>query len=134
MLNGARHIADATGEEILKRDFKRIGLLGTKYTMEQDFYKGRLKEKYALDVIVPEQAEIELVNKIIFEELEFGEIKSESKDNYLKIMNNLIEKGAEGIILGCTEIGLLIKQQDTSIPLFDTTYIHAKKAVENSFK
>lgn len=127
------HIADATGEEIIKRDFKRIGLLGTKYTMEQDFYKGRLKEKYALDVIVPEQAEIELVNKIIFEELVFGEIKSESKDNYLKIMNNLIEKGAEGIILGCTEIGLLIKQQDTSIPLFDTTYIHAKKAVENSF-
>ncbi len=124
------HIAEATAEKIIEKGIKTIGLLGTKYTMEQDFYKGRLVGKYGLNVIVPEKEEIEIINRIIFDELVLGIIKEESKNEYKAIMEKLVEKGAEGIILGCTEIGLLIKQKDTTIPLFDTTYIHALKAVE----
>jgi len=124
------HIADATADKIVAAGIKKIGLLGTKYTMEQDFYKGRLIDKFGLDVIVPEKADIEVINGIIFEELVLGIIKEESKLKYIKIMDKLIKKGAEGIILGCTEIGLLIKAGDASVPLFDTTYIHAEKAVQ----
>lgn len=124
------HIADATAEKILARGIKRIGLLGTKYTMEQDFYKGRLIEKYGLEVLVPEKQDIETINRIIFEELVLGIINEESKKEYIIIMEKLMNQGVEGIILGCTEIGLLIKDGDAPIPLFDTTFIHAEKAVE----
>ncbi len=126
------HIADATAEKIKDRRIRRIGLLGTKYTMEQEFYKGRLIENYGLEVLTPDKEDIELVNRIIFEELVLGVMKEESKKEYLRIMNQLVSNGAEGIILGCTEIGLLVKQKDTEIPLFDTTYIHAEMAVEKA--
>lgn len=123
------HIIDATAQEILKNNIKCIGLLGTKYTMEQDFYKSRL-EKYELTVVIPKQEDRTIVNNIIFNELCMGKIFDESKEKYIKIINDMISRGAEGIILGCTEIPLLIKKEDTKIPLFDTGVIHAKKAVE----
>jgi len=128
------HIGDATAEKILEQGIQSVGLLGTKYTMEQDFYKGRLKEKFGLEVVVPNKEEIDIINRIIFEELVLGVIKEESKQEYIKIMGKLIENGAEGIILGCTEIGLLIKEGDAPVPLFDTTFIHAKYAVELALK
>lgn len=128
------HIADATAEKIKEAGIKKIGLLGTKYTMEQDFYKGRITDKYGIEVLTPNENDVEMVNEIIFKELVFGEIKEDSKKEYLRVMNDLIDSGAEGIILGCTEIGLLIKEEDTDIPLFDTAYIHALKAVEYALK
>ncbi|OEG00157.1 aspartate racemase [Vulcanibacillus modesticaldus] len=123
------HIADATAEVIISQGIKRVGLLGTKYTLEENFYKQRLIENYALEVVIPKKPDIELINRIIFEELVFGKINAESKNHFLRIMYELVNKGAEGIILGCTEIGLLIKQEDISTPLFDTTYLHALKAI-----
>lgn len=128
------HIADATAEKIINQGIKKVGLLGTKYTMEQDFYKGRLIDKFGLEVIVPDKQEIAIINRVIFEELVLGVIKEESKQNYIKIMDKLIDEGAEGIILGCTEIGLLIKEGDSTVSIFDTTYIHAEKAVEAALK
>jgi aspartate racemase len=124
------HIADVTAEAIQKRGFKKVALLGTKFTMEQDFLKGRLQEKHAIEAIIPDENQREIVHKIIYEELVKGIITEESKKNYLLIINDLIEKGAEGIILGCTEIGLLITNEHTEAVLFDTTEIHAIKAVE----
>ena len=121
------HIADMTALELKKADIHRVGLLGTKYTMTQDFYKDVLIAK-GIDVLVPDQKDIEVVNDVIYNELCLGIIKDISKEKYLKIIDKLVQKGAEGIILGCTEIGLLIKQGDTDIPLFDTTLIHAQKA------
>ncbi len=121
------HIADMTALELKKADIHRVGLLGTKYTMTQDFYKDVLIAK-GIDVLVPDQEDIEVVNDVIYNELCLGIIKDISKEKYLKIIDKLVQKGAEGIILGCTEIGLLIKQGDTDIPLFDTTLIHAQKA------
>lgn len=124
------HIADSTAEKIKEMNLYKVGLLGTKYTMEQDFYKGRLKNKYDIEVIIPESEEnIEMVNDVIFKELCLGEIKESSKMSYLKVIDNLKKRGAEGIILGCTEIPLLIKQKDIEIPLFDTMTIHAESAV-----
>jgi len=128
------HIADAAAISIKSLDLKKIGLLGTKFTMEQDFYKGRLKEKYNLEVVVPCETDREIVHKIIYNELCLGNIKGESKNEYLRIINNLIRQGAEGVILGCTEIPLLIKQKDVSIPIFDTTTIHAEMAVVEAIK
>lgn len=128
------HIADATGEAIKKTGIKKIGLLGTIYTMEKDFYKERLVKKFDLDVIVPEKSDMIKINEIIFKELVFGKINSESKQLFIKIINDLITKGAQGIILGCTEIPLLIKQEDITVQIFDTTYIHAEKAVEFALK
>jgi len=123
------HIADPTAERIKAAGIKRIGLLGTRYTMEQDFYRGRLTDLHGLDVVVPEAADRQIVNRIIYEELVLGVINPDSKAEYLRVVNNLIAQGAEGVILGCTEIGLLIKQADCPVPAFDTTEIHALAAV-----
>lgn len=123
------HIADATGRQITQQKLKKVGLLGTKFTMEHDFYKEVLQQQHGVEAIVPSEEEREVVHQIIFEELCKGEILPSSKEKYLTIIDKLIAKGAEGIILGCTEIPLLIKQADVSIPIFDTTYIHAKEAV-----
>jgi aspartate racemase len=122
------HIADATAEEIKARGLKKLGLLGTKFTMEQSFYKERLADKHGFEVIVPEENERAVVNHVIYDELCCGQIKPSSKETFCTIMDNLIANGAEGIILGCTEISLLIGQQDVQIPLFDTTKIHAEAA------
>jgi aspartate racemase len=125
------HIADTTAAKIKERGIRSVGLLGTKYTMEQDFYKARL-ESSGINVIVPNDEEREIVNKIIYDELCLGVVQQASRDYYKKVIQGLIESGAEGIILGCTEIGLLIKPEDSDIPIFDTTYIHAREAVNMS--
>lgn len=124
------HIADATAEAIRAKGIKAVALLGTRFTMEEDFYKGRLIRDFNLDVIVPDSDEMEIVHSVIYDELCAGKINPSSKVQYTNIMSRLIEKGAEGIILGCTEIGLLIKEDDCRVPLFDTTKIHAEAAVE----
>ena len=124
------HIADATAEFIKARGLQRVGLLGTRYTMEGDFYRGRLVEKHNLEVIVPESANRETVHRIIYTELVLGRIEPASKVAALCIIASLAEAGAEGIILGCTEIGLLVSQADSRLPLFDTTRIHALAAVQ----
>jgi len=124
------HIADATAEEIKRIGIETIGLLGTSFTMEDEFYTGRLSERYGLNVIVPPKEDRKFVNKVIFEELVLGMVKDESRDEFLRIMGDLQAQGAEGIIEGCTEIVMLVQQVHTDIPLFDTTAIHAHKAVE----
>lgn len=124
------HIVDATAEKIKAQQLRRIGLLGTKFTMEEDFYKGRLINKHGLDVIVPNEQEREIVHRVIYDELCLGEIKPSSRAQYIRIMDNLVGNGAEGIILGCTEIGLLVGGEEGQVPLFDTTRIHAIAAVE----
>ncbi len=128
------HIADATGEAIKTEGLKTVGLLGTKYTMEEDFYKGRLSEKFGLKVIIPDKRDREVVHKVIYDELCLGKISRVSKEKFRKIIARLEKEGARGIILGCTEIPLLIKQDDVKIPVFDTTRIHAKAGVEFAFK
>lgn len=124
------HIADATAKRIQSCGMQKIGLLGTRFTMEQDFYRGRLVNKHGLDVIVPKDNERELVHRVIYEELCLGTINLESKKRYVEIMHRLVESGAEGIILGCTEIELLIHTGDAVVELFPTTRIHAEAAVE----
>jgi len=124
------HIAEATGKEIIKKDFKKIGLLGTNFTMEQDFYKKILKGSFDIDVIIPNEKERRIIHEVIYDELCKGIINEESKSEYIKIIKNLVLSGAEGIVLGCTEIPLLIKQGDVNIPIFDTTTIHSISAVE----
>ena len=124
------HIADATAEIIKDRNLHRVGLLGTRFTMEEDFYRGRLVEKHNLEVIIPEQADREIVHRIIYNELVLGRIEAASKAATLHIIADLEKAGAEGIILGCTEIGLLVSQNDSRLPLFDTTRIHALAAVD----
>ncbi len=123
------HIADATGDALLNKGITQVGLLGTAFTMEKDFYKKRLIDQYGLHVITPDSADRKRVHTIIYDELCSGIIRQSSKETYLSIIDKLVENGAQAIILGCTEIGMLIKQSDTSIPLFDTTLIHAEKAV-----
>lgn len=123
------HIAEATADELERCHIQRVGLLGTKYTMTQAFYKQILMDR-GIDVIIPEGEDIEVVNNVIFQELCAGEIREESRRQFQNIIDKLKEKGAEGVILGCTEIGLLIQQSDSSLPVFDTTRIHAKRAVE----
>lgn len=127
------HIAEATADELIKRGISRVALLGTKYTMTQDFYKDKLL-KAGIDVVIPDSTGIETVNDIIYKELCLGIISEESKKKYLEIISRLAEQGAQGVILGCTEIGLLIQQTDTSLPVFDTTRIHAIKAAELSIE
>jgi len=124
------HIAEVTGEKIIQKGIRKVGLLGTKFTMEQDIYKGILKEKFNIDVVIPDENEREIVHEIIYNELCKGIINEDSKEKYKKIISNLALRGAEGIILGCTEIPLLIKQEDVNIPVFDTTTIHAISAFE----
>lgn len=127
------HIAEATADELIKRGISRVALLGTKYTMTQDFYKDKLL-KEGIDVVIPDSTGIETVNDIIYKELCLGIISEESKKKYLEIIGRLAEQGTQGVILGCTEIGLLIQQTDTSLPVFDTTRIHAIKAAELSIE
>lgn len=127
------HIADATAIALKNANIKKIALLGTKYTMTQDFYKNRLISK-GFSVITPKNEDIEIVNRIIYDELCLGIISEKSKNEYIRIINELKSNGAEGVILGCTEIGLLIKQNNSCIPVFDTTLIHAKTAALNSIK
>ncbi len=128
------HIADAAAEKIQSKGIKRIGLLGTRFTMEQDFYRGRLVDKYGLEVLIPNGDEREIVHRIIYEELCLGIITPASRKQYIKIMNRLVELGAEGIILGCTEIELLIFPGDIPVSLFPTTRIHAEAAVEKAIE
>lgn len=128
------HIADATGDRVAESGLKRVALLGTKFTMEQDFYKGRLAEKYGLDVITPDKHDRQKVHDIIYNELCLGEINDKSRKIYLEIIEKLANDGVEGVILGCTEIPLLVKQEDVELPLFDTTKIHAEAAVEFALK
>ena len=122
------HIADATAERIKGEGMERVGLLGTRFTMEEPFYKGRLEDAYGLDVRVPPDTDRELVHSVIYEELVQGSIREESKAEFQRITEDLERNGAQGVILGCTEIGLLLKQTDVSVPLFDTTLIHAEAA------
>ncbi len=121
------HVAEVTAGELMEQKIDTVALLGTKYTMEQDFYKEKLQNN-GITVMIPEEQDRERINSIIFKELCLGIISDESRQEYLRIIDDLIEKGAEGVILGCTEIGLLINQNDTKALLFDTTYIHAKRA------
>jgi aspartate racemase len=123
------HIADATGRIIAGKGMKKVGLLGTRFTMEEDFYKGRLTEKFGIEVIIPSPEKRDLVHRVIYDELCCGKIKEASKDAYVEVVSNLGRQGAEAVILGCTEISLLIKEQDASLPLLDTTAIHAREAV-----
>ncbi|MBR5267455.1 MAG: aspartate/glutamate racemase family protein [Lachnospiraceae bacterium] len=123
------HIAEATADELKKKEIKKVALLGTKYTMTQDFYRGKLVET-GLEVLIPDEEGVAMINDVIFNELCLGVLKEESKAAFVKEIEKLAEQGAEGVILGCTEIGLLIKQEDVKIPVFDTTMIHATKAAE----
>ncbi|MCD7994841.1 MAG: aspartate/glutamate racemase family protein [Clostridia bacterium] len=123
------HIADATADELQKNQIEKVGLLGTKYTMTQDFYKKKLIDR-GIDVVIPDDTDIDVINDIIFHELCLGKIKEESRIKFQNIIESLKKKGANGVILGCTEIGLLIHQSDSSLPVYDTTLIHAKKAAE----
>lgn len=123
------HIADATADELETSGIHRVGLLGTRYTMTQDFYKQILIGR-GIDVVIPDEPDIGLVNNVIFHELCVGERREESRRQFQRIIAGLKEKGAQGVILGCTEIGMLIQQSDSSLPVFDTTVIHAKRAAE----
>ncbi len=128
------HIADATARQVINAGMKKICLLGTRFTMEENFYKGRLTDKFDLEVIIPGENDRTVIHRVIYDELVLGQIRAESRENYLSIINKMVSSGAEGIILGCTEIGLLVKQEDCPIPLFDTTIIHAQAAVEQALK
>ena len=126
------HIADATAEVLVHKGATTVGLLGTAFTMEQDFYKGRLRQKYGINVIVPSEADRKFVHKVIYQELCLGHTIESSKMEYLRIIDGLSNQGAETVILGCTEIGMLVQQSDTDVELCDTTAIHAAKAVEQA--
>ena len=124
------HIADATAMEIKKKGIGRVALLGTKYTMEEEFYKGRLSAKYGFEVLIPPEEDRNIINQTIYDELCLGKVEGESKKRFVRIIKSLKEQGAQGVILGCTEISLLLKQKDSSLELFDTTAIHAQAAVD----
>jgi len=124
------HIADPTAEAIKAAGLATVGLLGTRFTMEQAFYKDRLRERHGLRVLIPNPSDRDVIHRVIYEELCLGRIVEESRGEYRRIMADLVGQGAEGIVLGCTEISLLVGQQDSSVPLFDTTAIHACKAAE----
>ena len=123
------HIADATAEGVKRRGVGRVALLGTAYTMEQEFYRGRLVNRHGLDVVIPGPADRTVVHSVIYDELCMGTVRDASKTRYLEIIERLVVDGAEGIILGCTEIGLLVGQDDLDVPVFDSTLLHAEKAV-----
>lgn len=124
------HIADATAAQLKADGVERVGLLGTRFTMEQDFYKGRLTEKHGIRVLVPDENAQDVVHRVIYQELCQGEIRDSSREEYVKIIETLSCEGAQAVILGCTEIALLVSQSDTTIPLYDTTAIHATAAVK----
>ena len=123
------HIADSTAERLIENKIEKVGLLGTAFTMEQDFYKARLSERYGLEVIIPDAPQRATVHRIIYDELCLGVTKEHSRDYYSQVIESLAEQGAEAVILGCTEIGLLISQAQSALPLYDTTLIHADAAV-----
>jgi aspartate racemase len=124
------HIADATADRIKSIGLQRVGLLGTRFTMEEDFYRGRLVERHGLQVFIPSEKEREIVHRVIYDELCVGDVRQSSREQYVSIMAHLAGAGAEGIILGCTEISLLVGDDDSPVPIFDTTRIHAVAAVE----
>jgi len=124
------HIADVTAEAVKANGQSRVGLLGTKFTMEQDFYKGRLQEIHGIDVLIPEDKERQVIHDILYNELCLGEIKELSKGKFQSIIQNLVKRGAQGVILGCTEIPLIVRQEDYKIPLYDTTALHSRAAVD----
>lgn len=126
------HIADATAESLVADGITRVGLLGTRFTMEQDFYKQRLSERYGIDVIVPDDTQREHVHRVIFEELCLGRIEAASREAFLAVIDALHARGAQAVILGCTEIAMLIKATDTQVPLYDTTALHAQAAVKRA--
>ncbi len=126
------HIADATAAAIKRRGITTVGLLATRFTMEEDFYKGRLSEAHGIEVLVPDEAGRDEVHRVIYEELCAGRIEPASRARYLEIIEGLVARGAEGIVFGCTEVGLLLKAPDVSVPVFDTTEIHAIAAVERA--
>ena len=128
------HIADVTAEKIIEKGLSKLGLLGTEFTMEEDFYKKRLKKRYNLDVIIPSDIDRKIIDNIIYNELCLGVKKESSKEKFKEVIKKLISDGADGLILGCTEIPLLISQKDVEAPLFDTTTIHSKAAVEFALK
>lgn len=127
------HIAEMTAQALDDKGIQRVGLLGTKYTMQQDFYKSVLQEQ-GIDVLIPEEKQMELVNHVIYDELCKGVISADSKQAFLDIIEGLAQRGAQGIILGCTEIGLLVQQKDSAIPLFDTALIHAERAALDALR
>jgi aspartate racemase len=124
------HIADPTAQEIRAAGLKTVGLLGTRFTMEQDFYRARLEREHGLRVVVPDQAGRELVHRVIYEELCQGSIVDASREGYRQVIGQLVDAGAEAVIFGCTEIGLLVGPADSPVPVFDTTALHARKAAE----
>lgn len=124
------HIADATGRAITRQNMTRVALLGTRYTMEQDFYRGRLAQQFAIETLVPEADARGKINQIIFDELCLGEFSARSRHYYLQVIESLAAQGAQGVIFGCTEIGLLVPEADSALPVFDTAAIHAADAVE----
>ena len=121
------HIAEATADKLKEQGISTVGLLGTKYTMTEEFYKAKLIEA-GINVLIPNDEDVQIINSIIYNELCLGNIRKESKDSYLTIIKKLEDAGAQGVILGCTEIGLLIQQEDIDLPVFDTTLTHAEKA------
>ncbi len=123
------HIADATAEQLLRDQITCVGLLGTQFTMEQDFYKRRLSEKFGIEVVIPDAVDRKLVHEVIYDELCMGKIEDSSRSSYVKIIHKLKQRGAEAVILGCTEIALLVQQAHTPVPLYDTTEIHAQQAI-----
>ena len=128
------HIADPTAQEINKNGLTKVGLLGTRFTMEQDFYRGRLRDQHHLDVLIPDEADRGIVHKIIYDELCMGLVRDGSRMEYRRIIQRLVDQGAQGVILGCTEISMLVGPSDSPVPLFDTTSLHARKAAEYALK
>ena len=128
------HIADPTAQEINKNGLTKVGLLGTRFTMEQDFYRGRLRDQHHLDVLIPDEADRGIVHKIIYDELCMGLVRDGSRVEYRRIIQRLVDQGAQGVILGCTEISMLVGPSDSPVPLFDTTSLHARKAAEYALK
>jgi len=128
------HLVDVTASAVKARGFSRVGLLGTIFTMEQDFYKGRLADPHGLDVLIPEKDDRDFVNRVINDELTFGEIKEASRERFVGMIDGLAFRGAQGVVLGCTEIPLLIRQEHTPVPIFDTTRLHSLAAVEEALK
>lgn len=128
------HIGDVTAEAVLAKEQKTVGLLGTRFTMEKEFYKGRLQDKYGLRVLIPDEKDRAVIHGILYNELCLGQINQASQEAFRRIIQKLTEKGAEGIILGCTEIPLIVRQEDYQIPLYDTTDLHARAAVKLALK
>ena len=124
------HIADVTAKAILAKGFKTVGLMGTKFTLTQDFYKSKMERDYGIRIIIPDEEDIAFIHHVIYEELDFSIFSPASAKRFVEIIEKMHAQGAEGVILGCTEIPLLVKQEDTKVPLFDTTTLHAEAAVE----